>query len=207
MQWRRRDANRREPPISSEEILTQTQKLFESKEFSQSAILQNLLRHIVQECIAGNIPSAALLFELVYVGRERKQALAGGAPKHDEENRVRVDAGRLRMKLLAYYKNEGSSDPIVIEIPKGAYRATFSRTTRGTSSPRTNEKFPLAWIVAAVFGALVLGYFLSLVLQRRLPEKISLAVLSFESGDAESDGGLFGEGMTDALINRLSAVE
>ena len=38
---------------------------------------------------------------------------------------VRVEALRLREKLLEYYGSEGASDPVVIELPRGAYRPIF----------------------------------------------------------------------------------
>lgn len=38
---------------------------------------------------------------------------------------VRVEAGRLRSRLLEYYAGEGQSDPLVIEIPRGGYRAVI----------------------------------------------------------------------------------
>lgn len=39
---------------------------------------------------------------------------------------VRTQAYRLRTKLKEYYENEGKSDPVIIEIPKGHYIPTFS---------------------------------------------------------------------------------
>lgn len=38
---------------------------------------------------------------------------------------VRVEAGRLRSRLRDYYGGEGRKDTIIINVPKGAYRATF----------------------------------------------------------------------------------
>src|SRR6201995_5566397 len=38
---------------------------------------------------------------------------------------VRVEAGRLRSRLRDYYAGEGRRDTLVINVPKGAYRATF----------------------------------------------------------------------------------
>ncbi len=39
---------------------------------------------------------------------------------------VRVEAGRLRSRLRDYYIDQGRDDSLIIEMPKGAYRATFS---------------------------------------------------------------------------------
>ncbi len=38
---------------------------------------------------------------------------------------VRVEAGRLRSKLLEYYDELGRADPIRIELPKRSYAANF----------------------------------------------------------------------------------
>lgn len=38
---------------------------------------------------------------------------------------IRVQVGRLRLKLAEYYATEGAADPIVVRIPKGSYHLTF----------------------------------------------------------------------------------
>jgi len=41
------------------------------------------------------------------------------------DSAIRVQAGRLRLKLAEYYSSEGERDPILVEIPKGSYSLTF----------------------------------------------------------------------------------
>ena len=48
---------------------------------------------------------------------------SGFDPQSDST--VRVQAGRLRVKLAEYYSTEGVSDPVIVEIPKGSYALTF----------------------------------------------------------------------------------
>jgi len=43
---------------------------------------------------------------------------------------VRVEAGRLRSRLRDYYAGEGRKDTLIINVPKGAYRATFVERPR-----------------------------------------------------------------------------
>lgn len=41
------------------------------------------------------------------------------------DSAIRVQAGRLRLKLAEYYATEGEHDPIVVELPKGNYAVSF----------------------------------------------------------------------------------
>src|SRR6202167_71232 len=41
------------------------------------------------------------------------------------DSTIRVQAGRLRLKLAEYYATEGAAGPIVVKIPKGSYHLTF----------------------------------------------------------------------------------
>ena len=53
------------------------------------------------------------------------------------DSTIRVQAGRLRVKLAEYYASEGADDSIVIELPKGTYVPTFRH--RVGSGTRTNN--------------------------------------------------------------------
>src|ERR1700722_18352255 len=41
------------------------------------------------------------------------------------DSTIRVQAGRLRLKLAEYYATEGANDPIVVSMPKGNYHLVF----------------------------------------------------------------------------------
>ena len=41
------------------------------------------------------------------------------------DSTIRVQAGRLRSKLTAYYSSEGADDSVVLEMPKGSYLLSF----------------------------------------------------------------------------------
>ena len=45
------------------------------------------------------------------------------------DSTVRVQAGRLRVKLAEYYGSDGADDPILVELPKGAYALAFHHRT------------------------------------------------------------------------------
>jgi len=53
-----------------------------------------------------------------------------------EDNIVRVEARKLRMRLEEYFASEGRSEPVLIEIPKGSYVPIFTaRTVEPMASP------------------------------------------------------------------------
>ena len=41
------------------------------------------------------------------------------------DSAIRVQAGRLRVKLGEYYSSEGEQDPVLVELPKGTYTLSF----------------------------------------------------------------------------------
>lgn len=51
------------------------------------------------------------------------------------DSAIRVQAGRLRLKLVDYYTHEGSHDTIVVEMPAGSYVLNFHERERPTDSP------------------------------------------------------------------------
>src|ERR1700678_1960743 len=86
--------------------------------------------------------SARLRDFLLYVGR---QSLKEGCPEiHEQEigarvfgrsasydrsqdNIVRVNATELRKRIELYFATEGADEPLVLDIPRGAYKPIFHR--------------------------------------------------------------------------------
>ena len=62
---------------------------------------------------------------------------AGFDPQADST--VRVQAGRLRVKLAEYYATEGIDDPIIVELPKGSYVLSFRARAASVSSPHAAD--------------------------------------------------------------------
>ena len=103
----------------SEAILEQMERVLASRHFRQTRTLDKFLRHAITKTLAG--------FE-----GELKESLIGREVFHRGEDFnpsldavVRVQAGMLRKKLASYYAEEGVSDPLVIDLPKGCYVPTF----------------------------------------------------------------------------------
>lgn len=53
------------------------------------------------------------------------------------DSAIRVQAGRLRVKLGEYYATEGEQDPVLVELPKGSYTLSFH--TRPITPKSQNE--------------------------------------------------------------------
>lgn len=69
------------------------------------------------------------------IGVEAFDRPANYDPKTDPI--VRIEAGRLRKKLAEYYTGPGAGDPVIIDLPKGAYVPVFRP---GSSSQGTDLK-------------------------------------------------------------------
>jgi len=68
-------------------------------------------------------------------------ALYAGKGDFDPRNTavVRVDATRLRAKLLEYYSSDGATDPVVIDLPKGSYSPIFREADNHHAFPDRKE--------------------------------------------------------------------
>jgi hypothetical protein len=78
------------------------------------------------------------------------------------DSTIRVQAGRLRLKLAEYYAGEGTADPIVVRIPKGSYHLVFEARAVEAQAPGQNagpremprgmvvEVVPARWRIAVV---------------------------------------------------------
>lgn len=106
-------------PISREAVLAALERLLDSGEFEGSTRLQEFLRHVVQGKLAGRERDLrAYAIGVDVFGRP-----ADFDPQ--AESLVRVEAGRLRQKLAAYYAGPGRNDPVRISLPKGGYVPRF----------------------------------------------------------------------------------
>lgn len=78
------------------------------------------------------------------------------------DSTIRVQAGRLRLKLAEYYSSEGAEDPIVVELPKGTYVLSFHRrNSAGARAAHRHESaeppsLPFSWVSAVALLSLLL---------------------------------------------------
>ena len=117
------------PPIesglSSQSIREQVHKIVASRTFSQSRKLVRFLSFIVEKALQGQGEQV----NEYLIGVEVYERPASFNPQIDTI--VRTEARRLRSKLRQYYDTDGAYDPILIEVPKGAYAAVFHERDRG----------------------------------------------------------------------------
>jgi len=116
------------------------EKLCQSRHLRSSNQLKSFLRFVVQETLAGR---EAELKEYT-IGRAVFHRGADYDPRLDSV--VRVQASQLRKKLEAYYSEEGASDPLIIELPKGSYVPRFRRAApKGETARRVWPGQPKLW--------------------------------------------------------------
>jgi hypothetical protein len=106
---------------SREEVLVQLSAILESRWLRESHQLQAFLEYITQESLEHREDGLKeYLIGCRVFGRKPDYD-----PRHDAI--VRVQASVLRKKLDGYYKDEGSADKVIIDLPRGGYVPVFSR--------------------------------------------------------------------------------
>jgi len=105
--------------IGREQCFQQIERLTKSHSLHSSESLCRLLRYLAEHSL--DHPGVAL--KEYQIATEVLGRPVGFDPQSDST--VRVQAGRLRVKLAEYYAHEGVNDPILVEIPKGSYVLGF----------------------------------------------------------------------------------
>jgi hypothetical protein len=105
--------------LEHEAIRAQVDRLLQSKTFETSEAHRRLLQYLAVETLAGK---ADRLKEYT-IGLEAFGKPASYDPRQDSI--VRLQVGRLRQKLSAYYETEGAEDPVHVGLPKGAFKLIF----------------------------------------------------------------------------------
>jgi hypothetical protein len=104
---------------SSEPLFQQIDNVIKSHSLRGSESLCKLLQYLAKQAL--DHPDAPV--KEYQIATEVYGRPADFDPQSDST--IRVQAGRLRMKLAEYYAGEGAADPILVKIPKGSYHLTF----------------------------------------------------------------------------------
>lgn len=200
-----------DPPIPTEAIAAQLDRILASKGFANAGRLSRLLRYVVERTLAGEA--------------DQLKEYAVGVEVFDRDDKydprvdsiVRVEAGRLRSRLEEYYNGEGATDEVRIVLPRGGYSAQFERRSEPVMPPVVTEsskpsRLWATWALvagAAAVAAAIAAW--SLGSQTR-SGATSIAVLAFEqyssSGEDESVAAQLTDGVTSELarLGTLSVV-
>jgi len=157
-------------PADKERCLIQIEKLIHSHTFRKAEALCKLLRYLANHALAQpGVPSKEYEIATEVFGRP---------PDFDPQadSAIRVQAGRLRLKLHDYYTHEGLYDTVVVEVPNGSYALSFHDREMPRPAlvpapasfqlpvePRIRDKSPRAWIIAVSILSLVLAAALATV--------------------------------------------
>jgi serine/threonine-protein kinase len=153
-------------------VLEHLERLLTSPTFQQGDRLKRFLRFIVLEAVAGRRHELKEYVIGVQVfGKEDTFD-----PRTDPI--VRVQARRLRAKLVRYYREEGRADETVIELPKGGYAPVFK------------QRDAPVLIKRSVAAALV--------------SRNTIAVLPFADHSADHDVEYFCHGLREEIVHHLA---
>lgn len=118
-------------PPSATDVLAQLDRILAHRLFVNSERLSAFLRYAVETTLSGQAES----IKEVIIGTEIFRRGPDFDPQTD--NLVRVSANRLRGKLAEYYHRAGHGDPVIIDIPKGRYAASFA-----SAAPKPPKAIP-----------------------------------------------------------------
>jgi TolB-like protein/Flp pilus assembly protein TadD len=149
-------------------------RILGSRTFHQGDRLKRFLSFIVSEAIAGHRHE---LKEYV-IGVQVFGKEDSFDPRTDPI--VRVQARRLRAKLVQYYREEGRTDALIIDLPKGGYAPVFAR--RDAPAP----------VKRSIGAALV--------------SPNTVAILPFADHSGGRDLGYFCRGVREEIVHRLTRV-
>ncbi|HQN65377.1 MAG TPA: hypothetical protein PLR90_01710 [Methylophilus sp.] len=155
------------------------ERVLSSYSFEKSPRQQELLRYLVKETLSGN----AHRLKGYTLGVELFGRSVDFDPTTDAI--VRVEVGRLRIKLREYYGSNGNGDAMVFALPKGGYVIDIHASENRRSAERPIIVAPKS--VDTLFE-----------------QEISLAVLPFTNLTSNPEQDYFVDGIVDNLIFELS---
>ena len=97
----------------------QVDRILASDTLHSSEVLRKLLRFLADKTFAGEADD----LKEYSVGLDALGKPSTYDPRQDAG--VRIQASRLRQKLDDYYRNEGTDDPLVIELPRGRFKLAW----------------------------------------------------------------------------------
>ena len=136
-----------QPSPSEDEVRNQLRRILASSDLPSSERNRRFLRRVVECTLRGEKQTGYDIATCVFGRPATFNATTDPI--------VRIEASKLRRDLETYYLKSGRHDPVIIALPKGGYRTTFSyneatRTHAGTGNGVSAEG--LAILRAALLG-------------------------------------------------------
>src|ERR1700730_3240064 len=105
--------------VETETNLAQVRRIVQSKALRTSEVHRNLLNYLAEKSLSGEADN----LKEYTVGLDVFAKPDSYDPR--QESVVRMHMARLRQKLAEYYRTEGLTDPVIVDLPKGAVKVTF----------------------------------------------------------------------------------
>jgi len=169
--------------LTAEAVRAQLARILSSQPFQASRRLTGFLTFVVQETLAGR--SEQLKEYVIAVNAMERPS--GFDPQFDPA--VRIQAGRLRTALDRYFHGEGASDPLRIDMPKGAYVPVIHLNARAADVP----------------GQHLTG--VTLADPRGIDSPTlgpTIAIITFANLSHDDNRDYFAVGFTESLVTQLS---
>jgi adenylate cyclase len=210
---------------STHAIRSELEKILSSQAFRGSESQRSFLRFAVEQTLDGH----ADLLKEYSIGVQALERGEAFDPRVDPI--VRTQASKLRSKLIKYYADEGISDPVKIDLPKGHYAPVFFATA--SESPVCDSlvsEIPVAeipiseipapaprgWLASHTWKAAILLILLTAtgttayfggVARRDSFNSVgvrSVAVMPFLAIGGDRQDELFSDGLTEDLVTDLA---
>ena len=210
---------------SASEVRAELDRILASRCFQQAGRASDFLRFVVEQTLAGS-------------GQRLKGYTIGvevfGRPADfdaQSDALVRVEAGRLRRRLVEFYASEGSADPVRIQLPRGTYAVEYdfacaAEPKSAAPAPPHEDDAPGAqpWRYAALaLGALFVGAVgviawqqaalheaeraLAAVEEPQRTEWPQIVVIPFENLSADPALDAFAASITEEVMLRLDRLD
>ncbi len=175
-------------------------KILESEPFTRSSRMKAFLSYVVEETLQGR----GKRIKAFSIARDVFDKDESFDPQRDTI--VRVEAGRLRRRLAAWYAGPGKDSPIRIEIPVGSYVPVITQAAPPASTRRRR-----GWLVLLVIPLAVLAWFWYVYSQGpetarsgTVPTVPYVAILPLNTATESAQEIRFAEGFVESLITSLA---
>jgi adenylate cyclase len=210
---------------STSEVRAALERILASRCFQQAGRASDFLRFVVEQTLAGS-------------GQRLKGYTIGvevfGRPADfdaQSDALVRVEAGRLRRRLVEYYASEGAADPVRIQLPRGTYAVEYDFAGAAeqplpappplpdragqNAQPWRYTAFALGALLVAAVGVITwqqselreASRALAAAAQPQRTEWPRILVVPFENLSADAALDAFAASMTEEIMLRLDRLD